>query len=265
MTLRWSIQVEQLGAEPWLVERPGLVLPTASVGKLLVLGCVAEMFADGRLSREQPLRRTDGLVVRDSGIWHALTQDVLPAVDACRLIGLVSDNLATNVLVQHVGLEEVQAYGHRLGLAPMALLDYVRGLRDPHDPSVASTLSVASADALVLFMKLLTDGTVPAELGEWLSLGTDLSMVADAFGLDPLAHNTLGNGEPGPFTLLNKTGTNEGTRADVGLVHAGGTPTVYAVIAHWDEETDGDCLAQVILRMREIGAQIRGRLSGWTC
>ncbi len=258
-TVRWSIQVGVIGASPWLVEQPDVALPTASVGKLLLLGAAAEMFADGTLSRDEPLQRSSGSFVRDSGVWHALDQDCLSAVDVCRLIGLVSDNLATNVLLEHIGQREVQAYADRLGLAPMALLDQVRGLRDPHDPDIPPTLSVASATSLIRFMELLADGTVSPEVGRWLSLNTDLSMVADAFGLDPLAHNAIGGGEPGGYTLINKTGTNGGTRADVGLVHAGGAPTAYAVIAFWDESTDGDRLPQVITRMREIGAQIRER------
>lgn len=260
MTLNWSIQVGEISADPWLIENPDVVLPTASIGKLLLLGRVAEMFEDGSLARQTPLQRDNGLFVRDSGVWHVLSQDALAAVDACRLVGLVSDNLATNVLLQHAGRAAVQAYADRLGVAPMALLDQVRGLRDPRDPDVAPTLSVASAASLIRFMELLAGGAVSAEVAEWLSFNTDLSMVADAFGLDPLAHNTINGGEPGCYTLINKTGTNEGTRADVGLVHAGAALTAYAVVAHWDEATDGDCLSDVIARMRRIGAQIRDRL-----
>ena len=260
MTLRWSIRVGPVGGPPWLVENPDLALPSASIGKLLLLGRTAELFADGGLRRGEPLRRSDGIFVRDSGVWHALATDELPAVDVCRLIGLVSDNLATNVLLTRVGRDEVAAYADRLGLAPLALLDFARGLRDPSDPGVAPTLSIASADSLIRFMELLAAGDVPAEVGEWLSLGTDLSMVADAFGLDPLAHNVIDSGEPGPYTLLNKTGTNEGVRADTGIVHAGGDRTAYAVLAHWDEHADGDRTADVTARMREIGTQIRARL-----
>lgn len=260
MTLRWSIQVGPVGGPPWLTEHPDLVLPAASIGKLPLLGLAAEMFAAGTLLREEPLHRADGVFVRDSGIWHALSQDVLAAVDVCRLIGLLSDNLATNVLLQRIGIAQVQAYADRLGLAPLALLDYARGIRDPADPEVAPTLSVASAASLIRFMESLDVGDIGAEVGEWLSLDADLSMVADAFGLDPLAHNSIGGGDPGRFTLMNKTGTNEGIRADTGLVHAGDERTAYAVIAHWDEAGDGDRLDEVLARMRDIGRQIRDRL-----
>ena len=48
----------------------------------------------------------------------------------------------------------------------------------------------------------------------WLNLDTDMSMVAGAFGLDPLAHTAPDRG----WWLAHKTGTDTGIRADVGLV-----------------------------------------------
>lgn len=260
MTLRWSIQIGEVGAQPWLVEDALRPLPAASVGKLLLLGCAAAMFADGRLPRHEVLSRSDAPFARDSGIWHTLHQDELPAVDVARLIGLVSDNLATNVLLHRIGLEEVGEWAHRLSLTPLHLLDYVRDSREGLDPCVPSMLSTANAARSVHFMQLLDAGDISTEVAQWLSLNTDLSMVADAFGLDPLAHNAIGAPISGGITLINKTGTDTGVRADVGLVRAGGAVTAYAVLANWDEVEDGDCTAEVIARMRGIGAQIRARL-----
>jgi len=260
VTLRWSIQVGEVGAQPWLAEDALRPLPAASVGKLLLLGCAAEMFADGSLSREEALSRRDAPFARDCGIWHTLHQDELPAVDVARLIGLVSDNLATNVLLRRIGLDQVGVWARRLTLTPLHLLDYVRDSRVGLDPSTPPMLSSANAERLFYFMELLAAGTVSNEVAEWLSLNTDLSMVADAFGLDPLAHNGIGAPVSGGITLVNKTGTDVGVRADVGLVHAGATRTAYAVMANWDEDEDGDCTSEVITRMREIGGQIRARL-----
>lgn len=260
MTLQWSIQVGEVGKPAWLVEDPLRTLAAASVGKVVLLGCAARLFDDGSVSRHELLHRADVPFTRDSGIWHTLDQDALPAVDVARLIGLVSDNLATNVLLRRVGLTEVQAWGAQRDLEPLMLLDYVRDTREGFDPPVPSMLSTANADRLIHFLQLLCDGAVSPEVAEWLSLNTDLSMVADAFGLDPLAHNGIGTPVPGGITVINKTGTDAGVRADIGLVHARGKATAYAVLANWDEQEDGDCTAAVITRMREIGRQIRTRL-----
>ena len=55
---------------------------------------------------------------------------------------------------------------------------------------------------------------VSRRLRRWLSANTDLSMVASAFCLDPLAHFEPDRG----IMLVNKTGTNAGVRADAGRV-----------------------------------------------
>ena len=52
-------------------------------------------------------------------------------------------------------------------------------------------------------------------------------MVTSAFDQDPLAHDE----DPFGPTVVNKTGTNLGVRADVGLVTANERTLAYAVIA----------------------------------
>ena len=47
--------------------------------------------------------------VADSWVWQHLVTDQLPVADAAVLVGAVSDNLATNVLVDLLGLDAVQA------------------------------------------------------------------------------------------------------------------------------------------------------------
>ena len=72
-----------------------------------------------------------------------------------------------------------------------------------------------------------------------MATGTDLSMVASAFREDPLAHAQ---------GVRNKTGTDDGVRADVG--YRGDLS--YAVLANWDPAA-GDATAEVMDGMRAIG------------
>ncbi|MDE9365146.1 class A beta-lactamase-related serine hydrolase [Luteipulveratus sp. YIM 133132] len=253
-SVSWSIHVEPLddpGGEPWWSETPDEVLRTASVGKLILLAVVAERIASGEQDPTERLRWESDEFVRDSGLWQALDQRDLSVVDACRLVGAVSDNLATNVLLRHVGLDAVAGFASEHDLAPMALLDRVRDARDPSQPGVAPTLSRASARSVVRYLRLLHDGTVQPMVRDWLALGSDLSMVAAAFGLDPLAHAVPDR----DVLLLNKTGTDTSVRADVGLVTFGGRTVAYAVLASW--EGDADHRDEVLARMRLIGQEIR--------
>jgi beta-lactamase class A len=86
----------------------------------------------------------------------------------------------------------------------------------------------------------------------WLATGTDLSMVGGAFRLDPLAHTAPDRG----VMLWNKTGTNDGVRADVGSLQGKHTSVSYAVIANWTTTVD-DPRDAVLGGMREIGIALR--------
>lgn len=263
--VEWSILVAPLDGvdgtdEPWLSESRDAVLRTASIGKLQLLSLIAELAAAGELDLNDRVRWEDEEFVRDSGLWHALDQRDLSIVDACRLVGAVSDNLATNVLIRHVGLEAIADFATRNELAPMALLDRIRGEgRDPSLPGVAETLSKASATSLLRYLRLVHDGTLDRRVLEWLGLGSDLSMVAAAFGLDPLAHAEDDRG----FLLINKTGTDSSVRADVGWVTHHGRTVGYAVLANWAKTVaaEEDPRDDVLLRLRQIGDDLRTRLA----
>ncbi|GGB28085.1 serine hydrolase [Flexivirga endophytica] len=263
MSIRWSIlavRLDDLAAAPWIEQSSDLVLKTASVGKLLVLGDVARRIDSGELAADLRVSKTGARFVRDSGLWHTLDQDELTLVDACRLVGAVSDNLATNVLLDLVGLDAVAAYGDSIGAKPMEMLDYVSGeARDRSVPGTPETLSRASAAALVHYLRQLYDGVVSARVEEWMSLSTDLSMVASAFLEDPLAHNTID--EVGHPFLINKTGTDDGIRADVGLVRDGDRAVGYAAVANWPTDDSPPGLSSVMARMGRIGAEIRDRMA----
>src|SRR5947209_4943561 len=106
----WSIRVQNVRTGAVLFDRrPDLVLHTASVGKVLLLVHVAELVRDGQLELAEPLTRTAPDWVADSGVWQYLATDTLPVGDLCELVGIASDNLATNVLIARVGLDPVAA------------------------------------------------------------------------------------------------------------------------------------------------------------
>ena len=151
------------------------MLPAASVGKVLLLIEVART-----LDLAEPLTRTREDAVADSGLWQHLAVDTLPAGDLAALVGAVSDNLATNVLLRRVGLDAVRRTAGELGLEHTALHDRVRDARTAAHPPALST---ATASELSLLFTRLDERV----LG-WLALDADLSMVAGGLGLDPLAH-----------------------------------------------------------------------------
>ena len=91
-------------------------------------------------------------------------------------------------------------------------------------------------------------------LRRWLGAGMDLSMVASAFGLDPLAHYYFDRG----IWLWNKTGTISTVRADIGVVMSQTRRIAYAVLANWD--SGADVRDDVLAAMRAAGDVLRAEL-----
>ena len=84
------------------------IFPTASVIKLPVLLTLMQQVEDGEYSLNDPLilRRADH--VAGSGLLQHLSPGLtMPIRDWAFLMMSISDNLATNVLIDHIGLDQV--------------------------------------------------------------------------------------------------------------------------------------------------------------
>ncbi len=242
------------------------VLPGASIGKLLLLIEVARS-----LDPDEPLTRTPEDAVADSGLWQHLAVETLPAGDLATLVGAVSDNLATNVLLRRIGLDAVRDTTRALGLRATALHDRVRDVRGPQHPPALSTATAGELSALFAALAAAAADTVAPPRAEplpggaaieravaervlgRLALGTDLSMVAAGLGLDPLAHGAPDRG----LRLRHKTGTDAGVRADAGLLDGPERSLAYAVLARFDDARRDEVLEVT----RAIGAAL-ARQSG---
>ncbi len=230
-----------------------VALPTASIGKVLLLIELAARISERESAGLTILDRRTVPSVGDSGLWQHLQSPSLPAMDLAALVGSLSDNLATNVLLEHVGQDSVRARAESLGLSKTSLLDLVRDERGPDD---APHLSVGSAGELTwLFAALARGDVVDAETSArvvgWLNLNADQSMVAAAFGIDPLAHRVDKHG----LVLVNKTGTDRGVRAEAGVLRGPRAGAAYAVLLHFHDRDLGTRLS-VLDAMRTIGLDL---------
>lgn len=252
----WSVAVVDAASDEVLfAHRPEVVLPTASSAKVLALVAAAVAIESGDADPVTLLRRGAVEPVSDSGLWQHLRVDALSFDDVAYLVGVFSDNLATNVLLAYLGgVDRVEEVAARLGVRGIRLLDIVRDERAAEHPD---TLSRGSARAYAdLFARLAR-----REVGEpaaservlaWLRDGVDMSMVASAFGLDPLAHSAPDRA----VALWHKTGTDLGVRADSGLVSARGRKIAYSCLVEFDDAYRDD----VLRVMRMVGSGIRAEL-----
>lgn len=233
----WAISIRDAAGHELASCNTDRRLQIASVGKLLLLVEVARQVDEGTLAADDMLGRDPTLLAADSGLWQHLHVDDLSIHDLCVLVAGVSDNLATNVLLKSIGFQRLSGLCGSLGLASTALLDYVRDHRGPNDPVTFSTGSASELSRLMSQMsgKELVSPPVSEQVSAWLATGVDLSMVASAFGLDPLSHATSER----QFFVRNKTGADTRIRADVGTIGRGGFWLSYAVIANWHTPEPG--------------------------
>lgn len=227
-----------------------IVLPTASIGKILLLIEVSARLTSRDFSGYAILDKTAHDAVGDSGIWQHLQAPSLPVADLASLVGATSDNLATNVLLRQVGLTAVRARTESLGLMRTALLDLVRDSRGPDDAPQLSVGSTAELSWLfgALARNEIVDALTSQRVMGWLSLNSDLSLVASAFGLDPLSHR----GADHNTLLVNKTGSDRGVRAEAGALRGGSRAVAYAVSIQFND--DGlQARLRVLEAMRTVG------------
>ncbi|MFM9135773.1 MAG: serine hydrolase [bacterium] len=240
------------------------VEPTASIGKIFLLCEAAELIVEGRLDPTRPLLRDPALDVADSGLWQHLRTAELPVADVCQLIAAVSDNWATNVLLEVVGMDAAEARTRALGCQRSGLLDRVRTVRTEQDPhalsmgtarelaEVARRIHAAAAGSPVAGIS----GPAAHLVEQWLLTGVDLSMVAAPFRLDPLSHM------PNRIGLWSKTGCDRRVRADMGTIWAGDTCLSYAAMATWAAEDD--VADEPYEWMHDLGRALAARVRGST-
>lgn len=221
------------GAEVGL--QPDEPAVSASVFKLPVLLEVCRQFATGRLEpqtrvRVPAARRTLG----PTGL-SALCDDVEMSVrDLATMMIAVSDNTATDVVAELVGLDAVNATMVELGLTSTVLVEDCRGLIDGlladlggHGPEALARGAVPPAvlAGLRALVPALTNRTTARETTTLLAaIWRDDAGPPDAcaearriLGLQVWPHR-LRSGFPGEVRTSGKTGTLPGVRNEVGVL-----------------------------------------------
>lgn len=228
-------------------------LPVADVGSVAILVEVAAAFQDGRLDPAATVARSalSGSVSR--GLWAHLRADELSLSDLAVLSAAVGDQAATNALLAQVGLAAVSARLEKLGLAHLAVLDEHRDSRGPDDaPQFALGTTRELAELMTLIVNgAAVDAAVSAQVGEWLNLATDLSMVGAATGLDPYDHED----DKHRLLFVNKTGRADGVRSEAGVLAGPRAGVAYAVTVAFDDLSSAHRL-QVAEALRILGLEL---------
>lgn len=189
---------------------------TASVIKFPIMVEVFAQVREGRLEMDRKLRYQESGKVPGAGILQDLTPGMEVSVrDAVVLMIALSDNTATNMLIDQVGVDEVNRRIHGLGL-PGTWLNRKVYLPDSHPvpPERARFgLGVTTAsEMLALLVKLYRRELVDAAASEEM-----IGILRKQRDLEQIPRLLAGPDWEG-VTFAHKTGALNQVRNDVGLV-----------------------------------------------
>ena len=194
---------------------PNETFPLASTIKLAILYELFKQSEEGRLKLDEvrPLDRRHA--VGGSGVLFELTTPAMSLRDYAVLMIVLSDNTATNLLIDAVGMDNVNRRMSGLGMPGLKLrrrmIDMAAALRG--DENVGSPADLAKLLQIIY-------------RGEGLTKASSDAIVAILRKPKPSA---LRAGVPSGVPVANKTGGLEGVAADAGIVYLPGHPYVMVV------------------------------------
>jgi beta-lactamase class A len=233
---KYGIWVEWLDTgETWGL-RQDQRFPTASVIKTQIMVALFERAKNDKrfsLDRKVRLRRKD--IVEGSGVLRYLKPGVeMRLRDLCMLMIIVSDNTATNMVIDALGVEAINASIRSWGYENTVL-----NRKLTCDPAICSTVTLAD--------------TTPQETGDLLAriarrkmLGTrydkEMEHILSCQRLDTALPRLLPWDKEGPvFSIAHKTGSITGARNDVGIVTSPAGRYVISVFTRKLKDTIYNC------------------------
>ena len=205
------------------------VFPTASSIKIAVLAELYRQAQAGKLKLTDIYTVQASDLVQDSDIMNGLTPGVTKVTlrDVATMMIAVSDNAATNVLIDRVGMENVNAMLDSLGLTRMRLRRKMMDLKAASE----GRENVATPHEFVTLLSDLYEGKV-----------LNKEMTDDFFKmLSTHKDSWIPRDLPEGLKSADKPGALEGVRNDSGVVFVQNRPYVISVMTSYlRRERDGE-------------------------
>jgi beta-lactamase class A len=214
------------------------VSPTASTIKLAVLYELMRQVDDGRVKLETMLPLDRRHAVGGGAGLEQLGTPILSIRDYATLMAVLSDNTATNVLINLVGMSSVNDRMRQLGLRNTLLrrrmMDVEAARRGDENVSTAAEV------ARLLEALYRGEGLSPQGRDEALTILKKEKAPASA----------MLKGIPVGVPVANKPGELEGVRVDAGIVFVPNRPYVFSVMTTYlQEDAAGDAAIEQASRV----------------
>jgi beta-lactamase class A len=218
VTGTYGVAARCLGLNETILINEEDVFPSASVIKVPIL---VELFCrrdEGGIALDELLCLRDEDKVDGSGVLKEIRAGAcFSLLDLAKLMIVLSDNTATNMLIDRLGTDPVNERIRRLGLRQTVL---ARKMYDFEQAAVGKE-NVCSAADMMLLLTLMMEGSISSN-------STSQEM------LDIMARQQYREKIPlllpDDVRVANKTGSISGVTHDVGVVYGAGGPYVLCVL-----------------------------------
>ncbi|MPZ19197.1 MAG: serine hydrolase [Luteitalea sp.] len=212
---------------------------TASTIKLPILCALQSLVAQGKVKWDEPLVLKPEDKVSGSGVLQSLADGTdLTVRNLAILMIIVSDNTATNLLIDRIGADTVNEYLDTIGLTQTRLNRKIIGGDEP--PTGWSNAGMVEENR-----RFGLGVSTPREmvtLLEQLHQGKIVSAAASKDVVDILKKQqvtaSMGRHAPQDWTVASKSGSLNALRSDVGIIYSHADPVALAITVEDMPETD---------------------------
>ncbi len=258
-----SLYAKNLDSGETIGVRENEPVRTASTIKVPIMAALFDAVARGDLQWNERLTITEAEKVPGSGVIDSELSDgvQLPLQDVMHLMMVLSDNTATNMILERFPADRVNAYLDRIGLSSTRSLRKILGKNGPQGVSAAGKLEKnqkyglgvsTPRDMLALVERM--------ERGELASPDASREMIT----VMKRCQDTTGIRRPfGDLPVANKTGALDALRSDVGIVYSKTGRIAMAITVDgiaqpdWGPDNPGSLLIADLARMLVQGLATR--------
>lgn len=219
-----GVYIEDFTGTKGFTHQEGLVFPSASIIKIPILVTLFLRNFAGEFSLDQKINITEDDLVGGAGVLQYLENRQYTIRDLATLMIIQSDNTATNLLIDFLGVDEINQTIKNLGLHDTYLSGKLMVIPHPY-PRVSST----TPQDMAYLLRLLGEGKIHS----WLLCHRVLEIMKKQMLNDMIPkYISLGSmeatvGKPNPLAIAHKTGAISGVVHDVGIVYHPGRDFIF--------------------------------------
>lgn len=227
-TMRVSVHARDLASGSTLAHDADRIVPAASTIKTLILVAIARALDAGTLSLDTQVTVTEPMRIGGTGVLNWMHQGItLPIRDHAWLMIAISDNTASNALIEVAGLDTIQALARELDVPTLDLQRPFMGRNADENPLKNTVTAKGLTDLLTA---IWNDTAASADRCAWMR----------QLHNDQQHRSRLARSLPEGVSYAGKTGTLVGVSHDCGVIEGPSGTVIISVLVESDDDKYAD-------------------------